>query len=121
MPKKIKLISFKDKRGILTVLDKEIKFKIKRVYYIYNVDGQRGGHRHKKNIQALISISGQCKIFVNNGKIKKNYSLNKKNECLILKPNDWHTMKDFSKDCILLVLCSEKYQENDYIDKPYRN
>ncbi|MDQ1351016.1 MAG: hypothetical protein QG657_1318 [Acidobacteriota bacterium] len=27
----------------------------------------------------------------------------------------WHTMKNFSENCILLVLASDVYQENDYI------
>ena len=34
MAKIINLKNFKDKRGTLTVIEKEIKFKIKRVYYI---------------------------------------------------------------------------------------
>ena len=48
MAKIINLKNFKDKRGTLTVIEKEIKFKIKRVYYIYNAVGIRGKHRHKK-------------------------------------------------------------------------
>ena len=72
MAEKIKLKSHSDTRGILTVLDNEIKFKIKRVYFIYNVKKTRGGHRHKKNIQALIAIKGKCTVFVDNSKIKKN-------------------------------------------------
>jgi len=27
----------------------------------------------------------------------------------------WRKMYDFSKDCVLLVLASELYEENDYI------
>mgnify|MGYP006093650945 FL=1 len=121
MARKIKLKSFKDERGILTVLDKEIKFKFKRVYYIYDILKKRGGHRHKKNTQVLIAVNGKCKIFFNDRKNKKNFFLNKKNECLVLNPRDWHTIEKFSKDCILLVLCSEKYQKKDYIVTPYKN
>lgn len=119
MAKIIKLKSFKDKRGILTVIEKEIKFKIKRVYYIYNVSGTRGQHRHKKNIQALISVNGSCKVFVDNNKSKSVFNLNKKNKCLLLEPKDWHYMKNFSKNCVLLVLCSENYDKKDYLDSPY--
>ncbi len=119
MAKKIKLKSYKDKRGILTVLDKELKFKVKRVYFIYNAKKTRGEHRHKKNIQALISINGSCKIFTDDGKSKKTFNLNKKNDCLLLEPKDWHYIKNFSKNCILLVLCSEKYKKSDYIETKY--
>ena len=41
MAKKIKLKYFTDERGTLTVLDKEIKFKIKRAYFIHNAKGQQ--------------------------------------------------------------------------------
>ena len=121
MAKKIKLKKFTDKRGSLTVLDKEIKCKVERTYLIYNAGKERGGHRHKKNIQAMIAVQGSCKIFVNDGKNKKYFILSNKNDCLILKPNDWHVMNSFSKNCILLVLCSEKYHKNDYINEPYDN
>ena len=50
---------------------------------------------------------------------QKKYILNKKNKCLLLNPKDWHYMKNFSKNCIILVLCSENYKKNDYIDTPY--
>ena len=96
-----------------------LKFKIKRVYVIHNGKGIRGKHRHKKNIQALISINGSCKIFTDDGKSKKTFNLNKKNDCLLLEPKDWHYIKNFSKNCILLVLCSEKYKESDYIETKY--
>ena len=121
MAKKIKLKYFTDKRGTLTVLDKEIKFKIKRAYFIHNGKGIRGKHRHKKNIQALICINGSCKVYVDNGKKKKTFIMNKKNEYLLLEPKDWHYMKNFSKNCILLVLCSMKYEKKDYIYTPYKN
>lgn len=39
---------------------------------------------------------------------------------LIVEPKDWHIMKDFSEDCVLLVIANENYDKNDYIDKPYR-
>ena len=71
MAKIVNLKNFKNKTGTLTVIEKEIKFKIKRVYYIYNAVGIRGKHRHKKNKQALISINGSCEIFVDNNKSKK--------------------------------------------------
>lgn len=34
---------------------------------------------------------------------------------LILEPNDWHEMYDFSEDCVLLVLASHLYDAEDYI------
>jgi hypothetical protein len=38
---------------------------------------------------------------------------------LILNPEDWHTMYDFTKDAILMVFASECFEEADYIFEPY--
>ncbi|OFZ51852.1 MAG: hypothetical protein A2381_00925 [Bdellovibrionales bacterium RIFOXYB1_FULL_37_110] len=116
----INLPTFKDDRGILTVLDSHLDFEVKRIYYIYKACAKRGGHRHKKNRQAVICLNGSCEIFVNDGKSKKTFTLNKNNQCLILDSTDWHTMDKFSKDSYLLVLASEKYDVNDYIDEEYK-
>ena len=44
----INLTTHNDKRGNLTVIEKEIPFAIRRIFYIYGGDDSvRGGHRHK--------------------------------------------------------------------------
>lgn len=115
----IKLPTFSDERGSLTVIEKILPFEVKRIYYIYNAKNKRGGHRHKKNVQALIAVSGSCDIFVNDGHKKQTYNLNSPDKCLILETKDWHTMYNFTQDCVLLVLASEYYDKNDYIDEEY--
>lgn len=111
-----------DIRGGLTVVDNILPYEIKRVYFIYDVPKQavRGGHRHKKTIQGLICIKGSCKIHCNDGEKKTTFNLRDTNQCLVLEPQDYHTMSDFSSDAILLVLSSEHYDRTDYIDEDYK-
>lgn len=109
-----------DKRGNLVVIENVLPFSIARVFYIYGVDkSERGGHRHHKTIQAAVCIQGECKIFSNNGKVSEVFYLNKPSKCLLLEPKDWHKMYEFSDDAILMVLASEKFDENDYIFEKY--
>lgn len=118
----INLNTFNDYRGNLTVIEKILPFDIKRVYYIYNVpskDVVRGGHKHYNNTQALVCLRGKCEISIDNGCKKENFKLNNPEKCLILQSKDWHIMHDFSKDAILLVLASENYNPNDYIEEEY--
>ncbi len=67
----IELVNFRDNRGNLTVLDNAerlLPFKIKRVFYIYQIDNSvRGGHRHRETIQAAICIKGSCVVSNNEG------------------------------------------------------
>ena len=116
----IDLETHTDSRGNLTVIENVLPFDIRRVFYIYGVDNSvRGGHRHHKTIQAAICIQGECKIYNNDGSTQKTYHLNKPSVCVVLMPEDWHSMLDFSKDAILMVLASESFNENDYIFEKY--
>ena len=118
----IRLTTHSDTRGALTVLEKVLDFDIKRIYYIYNVDDStRGGHRHKTTKQAAICIAGSCEIFVNNGREQKTFNLDSPEKCLVLETEDWHTMQNFSKNAILLVVASENFDQADYIFEPYEN
>ena len=121
MPRLIELNTFSGERGSLSVLeDFDISFNIKRIFYIYGVDGaERGGHRHHKTFQALICLKGMCTIENNDGLQTETFVLDSPSKCLILNPPDWHILCDFSPDAILLVLASERYDESDYIFEPY--
>ncbi len=120
MAKLIEIQTHRDERGKLSVLEKNIPFDIKRVFYIYDVDDSvRGKHRHHKTIQAAICIHGSCKITNDDSKTKTTYIMDKPNKCLFLYPEDYHWMHDFSKDAVLLVLASENFDPDDYIYEPY--
>ncbi len=122
MAKLIKLKSHADERGLLTIVQDELPFEVKRTYYIQQVPSGkivRGGHRHKTATQALICIAGSCEIYNHDGTKEEMFQLNNPGTCLIVEPKDWHTMQKFSRDAILLVFASTKYDVNDYIDEPY--
>ena len=107
-----------DTRGFLISLEaqRNIPFDIKRVYYIYGTNEQpRGFHAHRELQQMLVCVSGSCRVLLDNGKIKKEYDLLNPNEGLFVDKLIWHEMYDFSKDCVLMVLASDYYDENDYI------
>ena len=118
----INLNTFSDYKGNLTVIEKILPFKIKRVFYIYNVPSKniiRGGHKHYRTIEALICLKGRCKILNNDGNKKENFVLDSPEKCLILQPKDCCIMYAFSKEAILLVLASEYYNPNDSIEEEY--
>lgn len=115
MAELIKLPTFKDDRGFLSVAD-SLPFEVKRVYWMYHTREPRGGHAHRVTRQALISIQGS--VVVNIHYPENNvmeYVLNNPNKMLILNPEDWHSMTNFSYHNILLVLASELYDKEDYV------
>lgn len=108
-----------DERGKLVAIESniDVPFEIKRVFYIYgtSVGVPRGNHAHYKTKQYLISISGSCKVTLDNGHEKYTYELNCQNKGLIQNEYVWGVMHDFTDDCVLLVLASEHYEDSDYI------
>ena len=107
-----------DSRGNLAVIEKEtIPFKIKRVYYLYDVPSSsyRGGHAHKKLKQFLIALSGSFDVRLKDGKSETIVTLNKPDKGLLIEPGTWREIENFSSGAICLVVASEVYDEDDYI------
>ena len=115
MPKIITLPTYIDSRGTLTVIEKSLPFEIKRVYFIENISKPRGQHKHIKTSQALICLNGSCKIEVSNNQNDQVFELDDSSKCLILDPEDWHELSNFSKGSLLLVLASHYYDKKDYL------
>jgi len=116
----IDLTTYCDKRGNLTVIEKVLPFAIKRIFYIYGVDDSvRGGHRHRKTVQAAICLQGSCTVLCNDGVKTEVFHLDRPDLCLLLRPEDWHKMYDFTPDAILMVLASEFFDSADYIFDEY--
>ncbi len=117
---KINIRSIGDERGSLIALESNINipFDIKRVYYIFDTKNgvRRGFHAHKNLQQVLIAVAGSCKILLDDGKSnKQELLLNSPNQGLLIDSLLWREMFDFSTDCVLLVLASDYYNEDDYI------
>ncbi len=108
-----------DERGSLISLEnnKNIPFKIKRTYYIFNTekDVSRGFHAHKKLKQLAICLKGSCDFIMDDGKKREKITLTSPDVGLIIDAMQWHEMHNFSEDCIILVLADDVYDESDYI------
>lgn len=117
-----KLINFKtlgDERGSLIAIEQgyNTPFEIKRVYYIFDTkEGvERGFHAHINLKQIAITVKGSCAFVLDNGNERKEIKLTNPNQGLFIEGLIWREMKDFSEDCVLVVLASEHYDESDYI------
>ena len=112
----INLKVFTDQRGRLIPIDKVLPFDIKRLYYIKDIteSAERGGHSHFVTVEAIFCAHGSFTVMINDGKSRKEYFLNDPSHCLIVEPNDWHVIYDFSKDAILMGVSSTHYDHADY-------
>ncbi|EPG76151.1 WxcM-like protein [Leptospira fainei serovar Hurstbridge str. BUT 6] len=106
--------------GNLVVLEgeRDIPFPIKRVYYITKIESStniRGKHAHRSLEQVIFCVNGSFTLELDDGRKRQNIVMNKENIGVRLGPMLWHTMRDFSVDCVILVIASDYYSEADYI------
>lgn len=97
--------------------ESEVPFPIKRVYYLYDVPGgeSRGGHGHKALQQLIVAASGSFDVIVNDGSVKRTFSLSRPNVGLLMPSGLWRELDNFSSGSICLVLASLPYDEEDYL------
>lgn len=117
-----KLVNFMikgDERGSLIAIEEgyNAPFEIKRVYYIFDTKKgvERGFHAHINLKQIAIAVKGSCTFVLDDGKKREEFTLDSPCKGILIEGLIWREMKDFSADCVLLVLASEHYNEDDYI------
>lgn len=119
LPQLITLPKFLDSRGNLSFAEefKQVPFKIRRSYWIYDVPGgeERGGHAYKENQEFIIALSGSFDVVLDNGKEQVRYSLNRSYYGLYVPEGWWRMMDNFSTNAFALVLASISYSPDDYI------
>ena len=105
-------------RGNITVVENgyTIPFDVKRVYYLYDIPGgeSRGGHAHKELHQLIVAVSGSFNVMLDDGNVRRTFTLNRPYQGLLVVPGIWRTLDDFSSGSVCLVLASMLYSETDY-------
>jgi oxalate decarboxylase/phosphoglucose isomerase-like protein (cupin superfamily) len=115
----IEISTVKNRAGNISVLenDDSFPFKIKRIFYLYDIPGgeSRGAHAHKKCHQFLIPASGAFEVLLDDEKSKRIVQLNRPYRGLHIPPGIWASEINFSSGSICLVLASNTYDASDYI------
>lgn len=118
-----KIVNFpkiEDPRGNLTFLQnpQQIPFKIKRIFWTYDVPGgeTRGGHAYISQEEVIIALSGSFDVIIllPDGRPQK-ISLNRSYYGLYLPPLVWRHMENFSTNSLSLHLSSSVFNREDYL------
>lgn len=115
----VDLPKFTDPRGNLSFFEnnKHIPFSIRRTYWIYDVPGgeDRGEHAFKNTEEFIIALSGSFDVWLDDGKTKQKFTLNRSYYGLFVPKLYWRYMDNFSTNSLALIVSSTDYDENDYI------
>lgn len=115
----IELDKHSHEKGNITVVENsvDVPFDVKRVYYLYDIPGgeKRGGHAHYGLKQLIVAVSGSFDVQLDDGNVKRTFTLNRPYQGLLITPGLWRELENFSSGSVCLVLASLEYNEADYI------
>jgi hypothetical protein len=106
-----------DARGVLTSIESglDVPFEIRRVFFMRDVRGERGGHAHRVTHQLLVPVAGSFRVEVSDGTESASHTMNDPHRGLLLPPMTWVRLTDFTADAICLVLADTLYADVSYI------
>jgi hypothetical protein len=109
-----------DPRGNLSFVEqgRHIPFDVRRVFYLYDVPSgeKRAGHALRRCQQFIVAMSGSFDIVVDYGGERERFHLNRSDCGLYVPTMVWREIEDFSTNSVCLVLASDFYDINDYLD-----
>ncbi len=109
----------RDLRGNLSVgeFEDDIPFRVKRYFLVFDVPSAetRGEHAHIECHQFLICVKGSCSVVGDDGISRQEFNLERPNLGLYLPPMVWSIQYKYTRDAVLLVFASERYDPDDYI------
>ena len=102
----------------LSVFDlNKVPFEVKRIFFVSSGDNEnciRGKHAHYKCNQVLVCISGRIDINYEDNTHKGTVTLHP-GDTFLHKNLEWAELNFIDKQSTMLSLCSEEYNEEDYI------
>lgn len=116
----IQLPTFLDSRGNVSVIEEleTSPFPIARCHWVYDVPGggARDGHAYKRNQEIIVSLSGSFDLFLDNGLQHQTIPLNRSYTAVHIPAGVWRRLDNFSTNAVALILSSEAYDPEDYIN-----
>lgn len=116
----LELPKMTDPRGNLSFVEetRHIPFAIRRVFFLYDVPSaeRRAGHALRRCHQFIIAMSGSFDVLVDYGGGRERFRLSRADHGLYLPPLVWREIENFSTNSVCLVLASEFYDIQDYVD-----
>lgn len=116
--KSITFPNFSEEASSLEVFEgnSTVPFQIERAFTVHaNQAVNRGFHAHKSCSQLLVCVSGQCNIICKDTEKERKFCLNEPSTGLLIPPSIWAEQQYLSSPTVLMVLCDQQYDENDYI------
>ena len=108
--------TFTDERGAISVLDKELPFQVKRVFWLHHIqEGKdRGAHALLDSSEIMVAVHGSFIVDLDDTVNKTSVLLDDPSKGLVIKPGVWFRTHSYKEDGVSLILAEEEYARNKY-------
>lgn len=112
----INIPTFTDERGAISVMDKELPFQVRRVFWLHHiVDGKdRGEHALLDSTEIIVAVHGSFVVDLDDSVNKTSVLLDSPDKGLLIRPGIWFRTHCYKDDGVSLILAEEEYSRNKY-------
>lgn len=108
--------TFTDERGAISVLDKELPFQVRRVFWLHHIkDGKdRGAHALLDSSEIMVAVHGSFIVDLDDTVNKTSVLLDDPSKGLVIKPGIWFRTHSYKDEGVSLILAEEEYARDKY-------
>lgn len=108
--------TFTDDRGAISVMDKELPFEVKRVFWLHHIqEGKdRGAHALLNSEEIMLAIHGSFVVDLDDTEKTISVVLDAPSKGLVIKPGIWFRTHSYKEEGVSLILASEEYARDKY-------
>lgn len=112
----IDIPTFTDERGAISVMDKELPFEVKRVFWLHHIAERkdRGSHALLDSEEIMVAVHGSFVVDLDDTVNNTSILLDNPNKGLMIRPGIWFKTHSYKEDGVSLILASEEYARNKY-------
>ena len=112
----INVPTYTDERGSISVIDKELPFLVKRVFWLHHIqEGKdRGAHALLDGMEIMVAVHGSFVVDLDDGTEKTSVILDDPSKGLMILPGVWFRTHSYKEDGISLILADEEYRRDRY-------
>ena len=108
--------TFTDERGAISVMDKELPFQVKRVFWLHHiVEGKdRGAHALLNSSEIMVAVHGSFVVELDDTVNNVSVLLDVPSKGLVIRPGVWFRTHSYNDDGVSLILAEEEYARDKY-------
>lgn len=112
----IDIPTFTDERGAISVMDKELPFQVRRVFWLHHIadEKDRGEHALLDSTEIIVAVHGSFVVDLDDTVSKSSVLLDSPDKGLVIRPGIWFRTHSYKNDGVSLILAEEEYARNKY-------